>query len=144
MSHRPIVIQSYAKYGLTMSKDKNCGPNTKSCQKSYKLLLRSKSMSYRPMSNDMPMSKQTYITGRTGRHIKTPVILTLRQKSNVVSGSWTFATYHLMVVHPSAKCGKPMSKQKNVTDRTRIYTDRWADRRRDRRRDRQSDSYLAP
>ena len=32
MTHRPKVIHSYAEYGMTLSKDKKAGPNTKLCQ----------------------------------------------------------------------------------------------------------------
>ena len=37
-------------------------------------------------------------------------------------------THRLMVIHPCAKNGKPMSNQKKVMGRTRICTDRWTDR----------------
>ena len=53
---------------------------------------------------------------------------------NVLSGSWMFATHCLKVILPGAKYDKLMSKQKTVTGRTRICTDR--------RTDRQSDSYI--
>ena len=39
-----------------------------------------------------------------------------------------FATHVLMVMHPCAKYGKPMSNQKKVIGRTRLITDRWTDR----------------
>ena len=47
----------------------------------------------------------------------------------VVSGSWMYATHRLMVIHPFAKYGKPMSNHKQVMGRTRICTDRRTDRR---------------
>ena len=74
----------------------------------------------RPMSNH-----KKNVMGRTRKHVKNPVNLTLRSKFKVVPGSWMFATHRLMVIHPCAKYCKP----------TRICTDR---------RTRQRDSYIPP
>ena len=57
-----------------------------------------------------------------------------------------YGTHRLMVIHPCAKYGKPMSNHKKVMGRTRICTDRrtdgQTDRRTDRQTDRQSDFYI--
>ena len=60
----------------------------------------------------MPMSKLTEITGWTSRHDKNSKNLTLRSKFKVLSGSWMYVTHRLMVIHPCAKYGMPMSNQK--------------------------------
>ena len=80
------------------------------------------------------------VMGRTQKHVKNSINLTLRSKFKVVSGSWMYATHHLMVIHPCAKYGKPMSNHKKVIGRTRICTGR----RTDRQTYRQSDSYIPP
>ena len=85
----------------------------------------------------MSMSKLTEVTGRTWRHVKNSINLTLRSKFNVVSGSWMHATHHTLVIYPCAKYGKPMSNQKTLW-----ATDRRAYRLTDRRTD--SDSYIPP
>ena len=87
-----------------------------------------------------PMSIQKKVMGRTWKHVKNPVNLTLRSTFKVVSGSWMYATHRLMVIHPYAKYGKPMSNHKKVMGRTGICTDR----RTDGRMDRQTDSYIPP
>ena len=99
-----------------------------------------------------PMSKQKKVMGRTQKHVKNLINLTLRSKFKVVSGSWMYATHHLMVLHPCGKYGKPVSNHKKVMGRTRIctdrrtdrQTDRWTDRQIDRQTDRQSDFYIPP
>lgn len=45
-------------------------------------------------------AKKKNVTSRTRRHVKTLIILTLRSKVNVMSGSRMFATRRLMVIHP--------------------------------------------
>ena len=50
--------------------------------------------------------------GGSQKHIKNPINLTMRSKFKVVSGSWMYATHCLMVIHPCATYGKPMSNQK--------------------------------
>ena len=77
------------------------------------------------------MSNHKKVKGRTRKHVKNPINLTLRSKFKVVSGSWMYATHRLMVIHPCAKYGKPMSNHKKVMGRTRICTDRRTDRRTD-------------
>ena len=67
--------------------------------------------------------------GRTRKHVKNPINLTLRSKFKVVSGSWMYATHRLMGIHPCAKYDKPISNHKKVMGRTRICTDRRTDRR---------------
>ena len=37
MTYRPNVIHSYAKYRMTLSKDKKAVPRTQSCVKNYKI-----------------------------------------------------------------------------------------------------------
>ena len=95
-----------------------------------------------------PMSNQKKVIGRTRKHVKNPINLTLRSKFKVVSGSWMYATHRLMVIHPCAKYGKPMSNHEKVMGWTRIctdrWTDRWTDRQTDEQTDRQSDFYIPP
>ena len=83
-----------------------------------------------------PMSNHKKVMGRTQKHVKNPINLTLRSKFKVISGSWMYATHRLMVIHPCVKYGKPMSNHKKVMGRTRIFTDG--------RTDRQSDFYIPP
>ena len=118
VTHHPMVIHSCTKYGMTTSGQKSCDPNTKPYQKPYNFDLEVKSQrcigtmnvcdtlshSVRPMCQyNMLMSKQTKVTGRTGRHVKNPINLTLRSKVNVVSGSWMYVTHLLMVIDPCAQ-----------------------------------------
>ena len=77
----------------------------------------------------LTISKSKKSVARTQSHVKNPINLTLRSKFKVVSGSWMYATHRLMVIHPCAKYGKPMSNHKKVMGRTRICTDRRTDRR---------------
>ena len=70
------------------------------------------------------MSNHKKDMGRTRKHVNNPINLTFRSKFKVVSGSWMYATHRLMVIHPCAKYGKPMSNHKKVMGRTRICTDR--------------------
>ena len=74
----------------------------------------------------MSMSGLTEVTGRTWRHVKNSINLTLRSKFKVVSGSWMFAIHRLMVIHPYAKHGKPMSNKINYGRDTILHrrTDR--------------------
>ena len=76
------------------------------------------------VKNGKSLSKQTEVTGQTQIHVKNSVNLTLRSKFNVVLGSWMYTTHRLIVIHPCAKYGKPMSNHKKVMGRTRICTDR--------------------
>ena len=48
------------------------------------------------------MSKQTEVTGRTWRHVKNLIYLTLRSKVKVVSGSWMYITHPLIVINKCA------------------------------------------
>ena len=97
-----------------------------------------------------PMSNQNIVIGRTQKHVKKPINLTEMSKFKVVSGSWMYVTYFLMVIHPCAKYGKPMSNQKKVISRTRICTDRrtdrqtdvWMDGQTDRQKDGQTEWFL--
>ena len=50
-----------------------------------------------------------------------PIKLTWRSKVNIQSGSWMYTTHRLMVIHPCAKYGRPMSNQKKVMGRTRKH-----------------------
>ena len=68
----------------------------------------------------MPMSTQTEVTGRTRRHVKNTINLTLRSKVNVVSGPRVYATHCVMVIHPCAKYGMPMST-KNIRARAGLH-----------------------
>ena len=75
-----------------------------------------------------PMSNPKKVTGRTRKHVKNPINLTLRSKFKVVSGSW--------MLHTCAKYGQT----KKVMNRRRVCTDRLTDIQTDR----QSDSYIPP
>ena len=52
---------------------------------------------------------------QTRSHVKNTPNLTLTSKVKVILGSQMYATHRLMVIHPCAKYGMPMSKDKNVT-----------------------------
>ena len=134
---------------------KSWGRNTKPCHKPYKFDLEVKRqcliriMNLRDISSqgDRPICQICYANVKANRSysldMKTwenPINLTLRSKVQVVSRSWKNARHHLMVIHPCAKYGKPMSNHKKVMGRTRICTDR----RTDKQMDRQSDSYIPP
>ena len=67
--------------------------------------------------------------------------MTLRSKVNIILGAWMYMTHCFMVIHPCAKYGMQMSKQKNCfwPDRNlhrqiERQTDRWTD----------NDSYIPP
>ena len=87
-----------------------------------------------------PMSNKKKVMGRTKIHVKSFKNLTLSTTIDAATGSWMYATHHLMVIHPCAKYGKPMSNHKKVMGRTRICTGR----RTDRQTYGQSDSYIPP
>ena len=77
--------------------------------------------------------------GRTRKHVKNPINLTLRSKFKVVSGLRMYATHRLMVIHSCVKYGKPMSNQKksyrpdtNLHRQTDIQTDGQTERHTDR------------
>ena len=117
--------------------------NTKQCHKPYKFDLEVKVQGcFRIMNvldtsshGDRPICQIWYANVKANRsyrsYMKTwqkPLNLTLRSKVNIESGSWMYATHRLMVIHPCAKYGKPMSNHKKVMGRTRICTDRRTDR----------------
>ena len=77
---------------------------------------------------DRPICQIWYASVKANRsyrsYIKTwqkPLILTLRSKVNIESGSWMYATHCLMVIHPCAKYGKPMSNHKKFMGRKRKH-----------------------
>ena len=101
--------------------------NTKQCHKPYKFDLEVKVQGcFRIMNvldtsshGDRPICQIWYATVKANRsyrsYMKTwqkTLNLTLRSKVNIESGSWMYATHCLMVIHPCAKYGKPMSIQK--------------------------------
>ena len=117
--------------------------NTKQCHKPYKFDLEVKVQGCIRIMNvldtsshgDRPICQIWYANVKANRsyrsYMKTwqkPLNLTLRSKVNIESGSWMYATHCLMVIHPCAKYGKPMSNHKKVMGRTRICTDRRTDR----------------
>ena len=51
------------------------------------------------------------VMGRTRKLVKNPINLTLKSKFKEVCDLWMYATHRLMVRHPNAKYGKPMSNQ---------------------------------
>ena len=151
LTHPLMVIDQSAKFDMPMSKLTEVTGRT--WQKPLNLTLRSKvnieSGSWMYLTHWLmvihpcakygkPMSNHKKLIGRTRKHVKNPINLTLRSKFKVVSGSWMYATHRLMVIHPCAKYGKPMSNHKKVMGRKRICTDRRTDT------DRQSDSYIPP
>ena len=81
-----------------------------------------------------PMSKQHIVISETQKHVKIPIHLTLRSKFKVLPGSWIYATHRLMVIHPCAKYGKPISNQKKLwAGRESAQTDEQTDGQTDRR-----------
>ena len=70
---------------------------------------------------------------QTRRHVKNP-LKTLRL--------WTCTTYCLMVIHPCAKYGKPMSNHNKIMGLTRICTDRRTDGGTERWTDVQTEWFL--
>ena len=140
---------------MTVKGQKRWGLNTIACHKPYKFDLvvkgqgRIRIMNVLDISShdDWPMCQIWYADVKTNRSYRSdmktwqkPIKLTWRSKVNIESGSWMYTTHPLMVKHPCAKYGKPMSNQKNVMGRTQICTDR----RTDRKTDRQSDFYISP
>ena len=122
--------------------EKNWGLKTKPCHKPYKFNLQVKGQCRIRIMNvlntsshgDRPMCQIWYANATANRSYKSdiktwqrPINLTLKSKVNIESGTWMYATHSLMVIHPCAKYGKPMSNQKKVIDRTRICTDRQTD-----------------
>ena len=116
------------KVWLCLRPKKSWGLNTKSCHKLINLTLRLKvnvvlgSWMYLTHSltvidpcaeNGMPMWKLTEVTGRTWRHDKSPINLTLKSEVNIKSGTWMYLSYLLIVIDPCAKYGKPMSNKKS-------------------------------
>ena len=101
--------------------------NTKQCHKPYKFDLEVKVQGFIRIMNvldtsshgDRPICQIWYANVKANRsyrsYMKTwqkPLNLTLRSKVNIESGSWMYATHCLMVIHPCAKYGKPMSNHK--------------------------------
>ena len=87
----------------------------------------------------MTLSKDKKAEAWTQSHVINPIKLTLRSKVNVILGSWMYATHCLIVIHPCATYGKPLSnKKKSYRPGTNLQTDGQTDR------DRQSDSYKPP
>ena len=130
-----------------MPKDKKGEAWTKSCHKPYKFDLEVKVQGCIRIMNvldtsshgDRPICQIWYANVKANRsyrsYMKTwqkPLNLTLRSKVNIELGSWMYATHRLMVIHPCAKYGKPMSNHKKVMGRTQICTDRRTDRQTDR------------
>ena len=61
------------------------------------------------------------VMARTKSHVKNPINLTLRSKVNIMSGSWMYVTYPLMVIDACAKYCMPKPKQTKVTGWTQRY-----------------------
>ena len=100
-THRPMVIHPCAKYDKPMLiQTKDMGPDTKTCQKPYKFVLNKVQVciwiimyaTHRIMvihsraKYGKPMSIQKKGMGRTRKHVKDPINLTLRSKFTFVSG----------------------------------------------------------
>ena len=86
-----------------------------------------------------PMSIQKKLMGRTRKHVRNPINLTLRSKFKVVSGLWMYATHRLMVIHSCVKYGKPMSNpKKSYRPNTNLHTQ--TDTQTDGQTDRQTDT----
>ena len=129
MTHCTMVIHSRAKQSMTVKRQKSLVPNTKQCHKPYKFDLQDKVQGCIRIMNvldifshgDRPICQIWYANVKANRsyrsYMKTrqkPLNLTLRSKVNIESGSWMFATHRLMVIHPCAKYGKPMSNHKKL------------------------------
>ena len=135
--HCTMVIHSRAKQSMTIFKgQKKLSPEHRQCHKPYKFDLEVKVQGCIRIMNvldtschgDIPICQIWYANVKANRSyrsfIKTwqkPLDLTLRSKVNIDSGSWMYATHCLMVIHPCAKYGKPMSIQKKVMGRTRKH-----------------------
>ena len=65
--------------------------------------------------------------GRTRKHVKNSIKLTLLSKVNFMPGSWMCPTLFLIVIHSCTIYGVPMSNQEKVRGRTPICTDRQTD-----------------
>jgi acyl-CoA thioesterase FadM len=68
-----------------------------------------------------PISKDKNIMARTRKYYLKNNYLTLRSKVKVTWRSLRYVTHRLMVMHPHTKYNWPISKDKNVMARTRIY-----------------------
>jgi acyl-CoA thioesterase FadM len=68
-----------------------------------------------------PISKDKNIMARTRKYYLKNNYLTLRSKVKVPRRSLWYVTHRLMVMHPHTKYNWPISKDKNVMARTRIY-----------------------
>jgi acyl-CoA thioesterase FadM len=68
-----------------------------------------------------PISKDKNIMARTRKYYLKNNYLTLRSKVKVTRRSLRYVTHRLMVMHPHTKYNWPISKDKNVMARTRIY-----------------------
>ena len=64
------------------------------------------------------MSKDKKAVAQTQSHVINHINLTLRSKVNIVSGTRMCMTHPLVMIHPCAKYGKPMSNPKKVMGRT--------------------------
>ena len=115
---------------------KRWGLNKKSCHKPYKFDLKVKGQGHIRIMNvldtsslgDRPMCQIWYANVKANRSYKLdmktwqkPIKLTWRSKVNIQSGSWMYTAHRLMVIHPCAKYGRPMSNQKQVMGRTRKH-----------------------
>ena len=104
LTHCPMVIHSWFKYGMIMSKNKNAVAQT---QIHIKANVVSGSWMYAASSHVPSLLCQCQIkqnkTGRTRCNVKNPLTLTLRSKVNVVQGSWRYKTHSLVVIDPCVK-----------------------------------------
>ena len=72
-------------------------------------------------SVQQPISKEKNVMARARKYYLKNNYLTLRSKVKVTRRSLRYVTHRLMVMHPHTKYNWPISKDKNVMARTRIY-----------------------
>ena len=113
-THRLMVIHPCAKHGKPMWIQKKLWAGQKKCQKPYKFEIQVEVQDRIWVMNvrictDRRRTRQT--ENQTDRQTDGQTEW-LRSKFKVVSGSWMYATHCLLVIHPCAKYGKPISIQK--------------------------------
>ena len=128
LTHCTMVIHSHAKQSVIKSKGiKSWGLNTKPCHKPYKFDLEVKGQHLIRMVNvletsshgDRPMCQIWYANVKANgsyrpdtKTCQKPYKFYPNSKFKVVSGSWLYVIYRLMVITHVAKYGRPMSIQK--------------------------------
>ena len=105
MTHCIMVIDQCTKYGQLKSNPKSAVTWLKYCRYGVKLYQSNQSI------------KPKNVMGRTQKHVKNTINLTLRSTFIFVSRSSICATHRLMVIHPCTKNRKEMSNKINLLAR---------------------------